>query len=164
MSFSYAYVKPLTCRPTELPSCNTLPQRGYRDPDLGPLSVVPDDLCWILCSPDIHSTSTAVVAMVMPSEGKILPLAIAHAYLQPSTTQYTLEALSVNEVGSGLMIVDELQGVPINISASLIMQTVRVFTPNDFCCVIAHHLLALWLRPEQLLQRCAGSVCIHCWL
>lgn len=39
--------------------------------------------------------------------------------------KYTLEALSVNEVGSGLMIQDELQGVPVNVSASLIMNLVR---------------------------------------
>ena len=39
--------------------------------------------------------------------------------------KYTLEALSVNEVGSGLMIQDSLQGVPVNVSASLIMNTVR---------------------------------------
>jgi ABC-2 type transporter len=38
--------------------------------------------------------------------------------------KYTLEALSVNEVGSGLEISDTLDGVPVNISASLIMQTV----------------------------------------
>ena len=38
--------------------------------------------------------------------------------------KYTLEALSVNEVGSGLMIRDTLQGVPVNISASLIMNLV----------------------------------------
>ena len=40
--------------------------------------------------------------------------------------KYTLEALSVNEVGSGLMIQDTLQGVPINISAALIMNTVSI--------------------------------------
>lgn len=39
--------------------------------------------------------------------------------------KYALEALSVNEVGSGLMIQDTLQGVPVNISASLIMNLVR---------------------------------------
>lgn len=39
--------------------------------------------------------------------------------------KYTLEALSVNEVGSGLMITDTLQGVPVNVSASMIMQLVR---------------------------------------
>ena len=38
--------------------------------------------------------------------------------------KYTLEALSVNEVGSGLMIQDTLQGVPIDVSASLIMDLV----------------------------------------
>lgn len=40
--------------------------------------------------------------------------------------KYTLEALSVNEVGSGLMIQDTLQGVPVNVSASLIMELVRI--------------------------------------
>jgi hypothetical protein len=38
--------------------------------------------------------------------------------------KYTLEALSVNEVGSGLMIEDTLQGVPVSVSAALIMQLV----------------------------------------
>ncbi len=40
--------------------------------------------------------------------------------------KYTLEALSVNEVGSGLMIEDSLEGVPVNVSAALIMQTVSI--------------------------------------
>ena len=40
--------------------------------------------------------------------------------------KYTLEALSVNEVGSGLMIEDTLQGVPVSVSAALIMQLVCV--------------------------------------
>jgi hypothetical protein len=44
--------------------------------------------------------------------------------------KYTLEALSVNEVGSGLMIKDTLQGVPVNVSASMIMQLVRPFLTN----------------------------------
>jgi len=38
--------------------------------------------------------------------------------------KYALEALCVNEVGSGLMIVDTLEGVPVNISASLMMNLV----------------------------------------
>jgi hypothetical protein len=38
--------------------------------------------------------------------------------------KYCLEALSVNEVGSGLLIEDTLQGVPVSVSASLIMQLV----------------------------------------
>lgn len=40
--------------------------------------------------------------------------------------KYNLEALSVNEVGSGLLIQDKLQGVPVNVSASLIMNLVRL--------------------------------------
>ena len=39
--------------------------------------------------------------------------------------KYALEALSVNEVKSGLQIKDVLQGVPVNVSATLIMQLVR---------------------------------------
>lgn len=38
--------------------------------------------------------------------------------------KYGLEALSVNEVGSGLMIVDTLEGVPVSVSASLMMNLV----------------------------------------
>lgn len=38
--------------------------------------------------------------------------------------KYALEALCVNEVGSGLMIVDTLEGVPVSISASVIMNLV----------------------------------------
>ncbi|KAG6831214.1 hypothetical protein H0H92_012011 [Tricholoma furcatifolium] len=38
--------------------------------------------------------------------------------------KYTLEALSVNEVGSGLLIQDSLEGVPVSVSASLIMNLV----------------------------------------
>ena len=44
--------------------------------------------------------------------------------------KYTLEALSVNEVGSGLMIQDTLEGVPVNVSASLIMGIV-----SALCCL-----------------------------
>jgi len=41
------------------------------------------------------------------------------------------QALSVNEVGSGLMINDTLQGVPVSVSASLIMNLV---SKSGFCC------------------------------
>ncbi len=47
--------------------------------------------------------------------------------------KYALEALSVNEVGSGLMIEDTLQGVPVSISASLIMNLVRATSFLCFC-------------------------------
>ncbi|KIJ30315.1 hypothetical protein M422DRAFT_187276 [Sphaerobolus stellatus SS14] len=46
--------------------------------------------------------------------------------------KYTLEALSVNEVGSGLMIKDTLQGVPISVSASLIMNLLFGFGSNNY--------------------------------
>ncbi|PIL30681.1 ATP-binding cassette transporter [Ganoderma sinense ZZ0214-1] len=46
--------------------------------------------------------------------------------------KYTLEALSVNEVGSGLMIEDTLEGVPVNVSAALIMQTLFGFGANNY--------------------------------
>ncbi|KAI0781450.1 ABC transporter [Trametes elegans] len=46
--------------------------------------------------------------------------------------KYTLEALSVNEVGSGLMIEDSLEGVPVNVSAALIMQTLFGFGQNNY--------------------------------
>ncbi|KAG2139030.1 hypothetical protein DEU56DRAFT_801366 [Suillus clintonianus] len=45
---------------------------------------------------------------------------------------YTLEAISVNEVGSGLMIQDTLQGVPVNVSATLIMQLLFGFGLNHY--------------------------------
>lgn len=45
--------------------------------------------------------------------------------------KYTLEALSVNEVGSGLEIQDVLQGVPVEVSASVIMNLVRASLPAD---------------------------------
>ncbi len=58
--------------------------------------------------------------------------------------KYCLEALAVNEVGSGLMIQDSLAGVPVNVSASLIMNTVRRFSFSRLrrsdCFV------ALWVR------------------
>ncbi|TFK70356.1 hypothetical protein BDN72DRAFT_818822 [Pluteus cervinus] len=46
--------------------------------------------------------------------------------------KYALEALSVNEVGSGLMIEDTLQGVPVSVSASLIMQILFGFGANNY--------------------------------
>ncbi|KAL4251686.1 ATP-binding cassette subfamily G transporter, partial [Pleurotus pulmonarius] len=46
--------------------------------------------------------------------------------------KYTLEALSVNEVGAGLMIQDTLEGVPVNVSASLIMNMLFGFGSNNY--------------------------------
>jgi hypothetical protein len=44
-----------------------------------------------------------------------------------SPLKYTLEALAVNEVDSGLLIVDVLQGINIQISAAVIMETLFGF-------------------------------------
>ncbi|KAJ7778671.1 hypothetical protein DFH07DRAFT_876274 [Mycena maculata] len=46
--------------------------------------------------------------------------------------KYSLEALAVNEVGSGLMIQDTLQGVPVDVSASLIMNLLFGFGENNY--------------------------------
>lgn len=45
---------------------------------------------------------------------------------------YALEAMAVNEVGAGLMIVDTLNGVPINISAEIIQETLFGFKMNSY--------------------------------
>ncbi|KAG6333232.1 hypothetical protein ID866_5855 [Astraeus odoratus] len=46
--------------------------------------------------------------------------------------KYCLEALSVNEVGSGLMIEDTLQGVPITIAATVILQLLFGFALDSY--------------------------------
>ncbi|KAI9452949.1 hypothetical protein BJY52DRAFT_1291187 [Lactarius psammicola] len=46
--------------------------------------------------------------------------------------KYALEALSVNEVKSGLSIQDTLQGVPVNVSASLIMNILFGFDEDNY--------------------------------
>lgn len=78
--------------------------------------------------------------------------------------KYTLEALSVNEVGSGLMIQDTLQGVPVSVSAALIMQTVSLRLllqarcskkKTDLCGAVVR----IWA--EQLLQGRACALCVH---
>ncbi|KZT59752.1 hypothetical protein CALCODRAFT_515854 [Calocera cornea HHB12733] len=46
--------------------------------------------------------------------------------------KYTLEALSVNEVNSGLMIEDTLSGVPVDVSAQLIMNLLFGFGDNNY--------------------------------
>ncbi|KAI0282455.1 P-loop containing nucleoside triphosphate hydrolase protein, partial [Russula aff. rugulosa BPL654] len=46
--------------------------------------------------------------------------------------KYALEALTVNEVNSGLQIKDVLQGVPVDVSASLIMHLLFGFTSTHY--------------------------------
>jgi hypothetical protein len=67
--------------------------------------------------------------------------------------KYALEALAVNEVNSGLQIKDVLQGVPVSVSAALIMNLVRSFlafpihhhTLLNLPCVVLV-FLAVWIR------------------
>ncbi|KAL7423124.1 hypothetical protein Q5752_002424 [Cryptotrichosporon argae] len=49
-----------------------------------------------------------------------------------STLGYTLEALAINEVGSGLQIIDTLDGVPVEIGAVVIMQTLFGFGVENY--------------------------------
>jgi len=46
--------------------------------------------------------------------------------------KYALEALAVNEVNAGLQIKDTLQGVPVQVSASLILRLLFGFDPKDY--------------------------------
>jgi len=77
--------------------------------------------------------------------------------------KYCLEALAVNEVGSGLMIEDTLQGVPVSVSAALIMNLVS-FLLLDCCAAPLTLALALRVRSKQLLSGRFSSLCVYCWL
>jgi len=46
--------------------------------------------------------------------------------------KYCLEALSVNEVASGLQIVDVLEGVPVSVSAVTIMSLLFAFEVGNY--------------------------------
>lgn len=76
--------------------------------------------------------------------------------------KYTLEALSVNEVGSGLKIQDTLDGVPIDVSASLIMETVSNLCKLLDALELIHFVTAVRFWREELLSRCVGLVRVHC--
>jgi hypothetical protein len=69
--------------------------------------------------------------------------------------KYALEALAVNEVGAGLMIQDVLSGVPVDVSASLIMGLVS----TALCAYEseADETIAVWVQPGQLLPGRAGT-------
>lgn len=66
----------------------------------------------------------------------------------------------MNEVGSGLTIQDSLQGVPVNVSASLIMNLVGIYVGVEDMLTFTQTVVRL--RIEQLLSRCARLVRIHC--
>ena len=60
------------------------------------------------------------------------------------------------------MIVDQLAGVPVDISAQLILQTVCLSRSTTFCCMIAHWFpscLALTLvATTEMSWFCSGSL------
>ena len=80
---------------------------------------------------------SAVVALVQMayagffvSISNIPPVLRWIQYLDP--LKYTLEALSVNEVSSGLLIEDVLGGIPVSVNAELIMKTLFGFDPTGY--------------------------------
>ena len=76
--------------------------------------------------------------------------------------KYALEALCVNEVGSGLMIVDTLEGVPVNISASLMMNLVsRSRSRSQRGPIFDNRPVALRLLYQRVLPRCPCVLCLH---
>jgi len=59
-----------------------------------------------------------------------------------SPLKYALEALSVNEVSSGLMIVDELAGAKVQVSAVVIMETLFGFKFSAYYRSVSRSLLS----------------------
>lgn len=80
-----------------------------------------------------------------------------------SVLKYCLEALAVNEITSGLQIQDSLEGVPVNVSAVVIMKLVRSYLPfllyRDTNA--ADIGIAIWLWDKQLLPGRSRSLCFH---
>lgn len=77
-----------------------------------------------------------------------------------SLLKYCLEALSVNEVDAGLQIVDTLQGVPVNVSAQLIMNLASIPCLRFFDWLTL--FAALRFRCKQLLSRHSRLICFYC--
>ena len=93
----------------ELPTGLHLPTRWNSDPPIITLQPLPDDLCWVRRR---HNPSQRI-SLKQPYRffvniGQIPPVLRWLRYF--STLGYTLEALSVNEVGSGLMIIVSATG------------------------------------------------------
>ena len=112
----------------EFPPGVSLPQRRCRHFAECTHSTLPTDLCGILCASRCYPTCITMAAMVRAAQ---VYIGGAHTLTEFSARaicnqQFLFKALSVNEVGSGLMIKDTLQGVPVAISASLIMEMVSV--------------------------------------
>jgi hypothetical protein len=76
--------------------------------------------------------------------------------------RFALEALSINEVSAGLEISDNLQGVPVHISASLVMSLVSSFTMSCHLDWITKRVLALWVQIKRVLSRRSRAFRVHC--
>jgi ABC-2 type transporter len=87
--------------------------------------------------------------------------------------KYCLEALSVNEVASGLQIVDVLEGVPVSVSAVTIMSLVRSFIRVKMNIKLINvgifffyllFFLALCISGGQLLSGYPDHGWVHPWI
>lgn len=91
--------------------------------------IVPQPAVAILVSNVINLAQLAYAGFFV-NLNKIPPVLRWIQWLNP--LKYGLEALAVNEVGGGLLIDDKLQGVNVQISASLIMELLFGFKPNAY--------------------------------
>lgn len=90
-----------------------LPDRSQLGPTVDALASLPNQ-----CSINLFQMAFAGFFVNLSS---IPPVLRWLQYVAP--LKYALEALTVNEVGAGLMINDELAGAKVQISAEIIMQT-----------------------------------------
>lgn len=81
------------------------------------LASIPPVLRWLQWVSPLKSTLEALA-------GGQFPLAVEISHTDPT--------FPVNEVSSGLMIIDDLQGVKVQVSASLIMDILFGFKPDAY--------------------------------
>ncbi|KAG9125549.1 hypothetical protein FRC07_007159 [Ceratobasidium sp. 392] len=118
--------------------------------DVVPLRIVPTVVMatityWMVgLSPDAARFFKALLVLVL--------FALAMTLFYFSILKYLLEALAVNEVGSGLMIQDTLEGVPVNVSAALIMELLFGFGVNNY-----YRFAEDWLDDVELVSFLGGE-------
>lgn len=118
----------------EFPVGGYIPQRRRSNPALFPLEFIHDDIrrfLWVMNRAHVRlllAPTYSFVATVVHLNS-IPPVLRWLQYF--SLLKYCLEALSVNEINSGLMISDTLQGVPVNVSAVVIMELVSFLAPHS---------------------------------
>ena len=118
----------------EFYACRPLPQWRDRHLALRALEPIYDDLCWVLCVSRFINSFDPIL-MILSTVVHLGDIPPALRWLQYfSILKYCLEALSVNEINSGLMIEDTLEGVPVNVSALVIMKLVRTLFLIYSCC------------------------------